>query len=287
MIVLFILTQQPTEAPLFAKLIVWALFLAVILLVIYKKFDGLEYLYASRFKKPFFTHLYLRKLSLSAQQLHILKNEFKFYRKLSPTQQRYFEHRVTKFIKAHQFIGKEGLQITEQIQVLIAATATMLTFGYREYKLKVIDKVLVYPRVFYSTLNKQYHKGELNPGYKAIVFSWEHFLKGYEIDNDNLNLGIHEFIHAIHINAYQQNDITAVIFLNSYAELSQFLDANDSYKARLIASDYIRHYAYENQFEFIAVLVECFIETPQEFRAQFPEVYTKIKQMLNFDFKGY
>jgi len=42
-----------------------------------------------------------------------------------------------------------------------------------------------------------------------------------------------------------------------------------------------------NQYEFIAVIIENFIETPQEFKSQFPEVYSKVKQMLNFDFAGY
>jgi hypothetical protein len=46
-------------------------------------------------------------------------------------------------------------------------------------------------------------------------------------------------------------------------------------------------YAFTNQFEFLAVVIESFIETPQEFKLQFPELYFKIRQMLNFNFAGY
>ena len=56
---------------------------------------------------------------------------------------------------------------------------------------------------------------------------------------------------------------------------------------RLIASRYFREYAYTNQFEFLAVLIEYFFETPVEFKTQFPSIYLKVKQMLNFSYAKY
>ena len=41
------------------------------------------------------------------------------------------------------------------------------------------------------------------------------------------------------------------------------------------------------KFEFLAVIIESFIETPNEFKSQFPKVYFEIRQMLNFNFAGY
>jgi Mlc titration factor MtfA (ptsG expression regulator) len=241
-------------------------------------------------KKPLFRHLYLRLNKLDNHQVNILKQDFFFYKKLPKKEKKYFEHRVSKFIKSNDFIAKENIVITEQMKILIASTAVMLTFGYRDYNIELLDKVLLYPDVFFSNTNKDYHKGEFNIGYRAIVFSWNHFKEGYDIKNDNLNLGIHEFIHAIHfsyLTLQNKNNISAAIFLTAFEELTTFLDADYNYKQKLITSKYIREYAYTNQFEFIAVLIENFIETPNEFRNQFPEVYNKIKQMLNFNFAGY
>ena len=65
------------------------------------------------------------------EQLEILNDQFEFYSKLPIKQKQYFEHRVAKFIKQYPFYGKDGLEITDEIQVLIAATAIMLTFGMR------------------------------------------------------------------------------------------------------------------------------------------------------------
>ena len=65
------------------------------------------------------------------------------------------------------------------------------------------------------------------------------------------------------------------------------LSSNENFKEKLIASEYIRSYAFTNDFELLAVILETFIETPQEFKRQFPKVYSKVKQMLNFNFSGY
>ena len=51
---------------------------------------------------------------------------------------------------------------------------------------------------------------------------------------------------------------------------------------RLNESDYIRIYAYTNEFEFIAVILEHFFETPVQFKREFPELYEKVRSMINF-----
>ena len=239
--------------------------------------------------KPFYKHLYFKLHKLTSDQLYILYSQFSFYRKLDAKQKKYFEHRVAKFIQIHEFLGKSGLYVTDQHRVLIAATAVMLTFGYRSYKIKSLERFLIYPDVFKSKINKAYHKGEYNPRYKAIVFSWKDFLEGYEIDNDNFNLGIHEIVHAIHHDfIHPKNEsISAIIFMEYYNKIKKLLNNNSTYREKLVNSKYIRNYAFTNNFEFIAVVIESFFETPEEFENQFPELYNYVKRMLNFDFKGY
>ena len=239
--------------------------------------------------KPFFKHLYFRKHKLTEDQIYILETEFKFYQELNTKKKRFFQHRIAKFLKFHKFKGRSGVYIDDQKKILISATAIMLTFGYRDYMLNSLDKFLIYPGVFHSILNKAKHKGEFNPGYKAIILSWEDFLQGYRIDNDNFNLGIHEIVHAMHFDFIRPNNnsISALIFMKQYDKLKRFLNTNPSYRDNLIASKYLRRYAFTNNFEFIAVLIESFIETPLELRTQFPEMYTYVKKMLNFNFSGY
>jgi len=257
--------------------------------ILFKLFYFLEMAYVEHFnKRLFYNHLYINKKALSNKQKSILSKKIKFYNNLSPKHKSYFEHRVYKTINRTEFIGKQ-LEVSDEMKVVISATLVKLTFGLRDYRINSVERVLIYPEEFYSQTNKTYHKGEFNLGYRALVLSWKDVLQGYHIDDDNLNLAVHEFIHAIHF--YYMNvrrrSTSSAIFLGSFYELTQDLDKNINLKEELISSKYIRDYAFTNQFEFLAVIIETFIETPQEFKSQFPEIYEKVRGMLNFNFKGY
>lgn len=263
--------------------------IGIILFIAHRIFYFFEMAYVEYFKKRlFFNHVYLRKKGLTSEEKSTLRQYITFYNNLSHKHKSYFEHRVYKTINRLEFIGKQ-LEVTNEMKVIISATLVKLTFGLRDYQIASVERVLIYPEVFFSETNKAYHKGEFNLGYRALVLSWKDVLHGYQIGDDNLNLAVHEFIHAIHF--YYMNvrksSTSSAIFIDSYYELTRDLDKDQDLKDRLVSSKYIREYAYTNQFEFLAVIIETFIETPYDFRAQFPKLYTKVKGMLNFNFPGY
>lgn len=252
-------------------------------------FIGIE-TFCIRVFKPqlFFNHVYLKKQKLPVSLHGILASEFEFYKRLSTKQQSYFVHRVAYYISSWEFIGK-AIAITDTMKVWTAATAAKLTFGLRDYKFDLVDKIIIYPQSYYSTINKSMHKGEFNMAYKALVFSWKDFELGYLDTTDNINLGVHEYMHALHFSFLKnrRKSASATLFLVAYNELITYLTAHEPVKSALIQSGYFRAYAFENHFEFISVLTENFIETPDVFQSEFPVIYSKIKLMLNFNFKGY
>ncbi len=270
-----------------SKIILGIFFAAMTFMFFYFAIKLIEMGYVLRHGKPYYVHFYWFKRKLSDKQKEILRTKFRFYNKLSEKNKHFFEHRVASFMIDKDFIGRGGLVITEEMKVLLAATAVMLTFGFRDFYIGLISKIVVYPTRFYSKSNDTYHKGEFNPKLKALVLSWEDFLKGFDVDDDNLNLGIHEFTHAIHINSIKERDISSTIFSDTFKELSEMLSKDELLRDRITSSKYFRTYAYTNQFEFLAVAIEHFIETPQDFKNEFPKLYAKIKQMLNFNYAGY
>ncbi len=256
-------------------------------IILYHVLKALEVVYVLKHKKPYYVHFYLRKKRLTPEQLNILKSNFSFYNKLAEKERPYFEHRVASFIEDKTFIGKEGLTVTDEMKVLISATAVMLTFGFRDFFIGLIQRIIIFPDVFYSNINEEHHQGEFNPKLQTLVLSWNHFLRGYDIENDKLNLGIHEFTHAIHLNSVKERDISSNLFQDGYKELVNLLSENQNLRENLVNSRFFRDYAYTNQFEFIAVIIETFIETPLELKQYFPNIYAKVRQMLNFNFAGY
>lgn len=280
-------TQTPEMNPelrLFFLILVFAL---IVFIVLSRCFSYFEQGYALKFNKPFFLNFILKKKDLTKDEITLLKQEFSFYNYLKAKEQLVFRHRLSKFMTSKTFIVREDLTLTNEKKLLISATAVMLTFGFRNYYLKGFDKIIIYPKTYYSKINNAYHKGETNPQLKAIVFSWEDFKEGYRVGDDNLNLGIHEFGHAIHLNAFHSNDISSLIFKEGFNKLISYLQKHEEVKAKLVVSKYFRAYAYANHYEFFAVLLENFIETPDEFKLRFPNLYIQIKQMLNFNFAGY
>ncbi|MFY0630418.1 MAG: zinc-dependent peptidase [Flavobacteriaceae bacterium] len=239
------------------------------------------------FNSSAFTHFYIRKKKLSIQQKKILEENILFYQRLDAKHQECFEHRLATFIRNYKFIGRDKLVITSGTRVMIGASYVMLTFGNRRYMTDVFNKIIVYPDIFLSQVNQRKHKGEFNPKYKVVVFSWKHFLEGNAIKDDNLNLGIHEFTHILHVNSIKNRDVHSLVFRRGYRELINYIQENKAVKKELIASAYFREYAFENQYEFMAVLLENFIETPKEFKSKFPRIYRRIKKMLNFNFLDY
>ena len=117
-----------------ASNVIIGVFLMVLLGVMLNYVFGmLELLYVIRFKKPFFVHYTLLKRRLNTQETQILEQQFPFYNKLTPKQQRTYRHRVKIFNVDKQFTGRQGIKVTTEMRVLIAATAAMLTFGFRNF----------------------------------------------------------------------------------------------------------------------------------------------------------
>jgi Mlc titration factor MtfA (ptsG expression regulator) len=239
-----------------------------------------ESVYVFVFNKPIFVHLYFVKKKLPKQKREFLK-DLSFYQRLTPKYKDYFEHRLASFIRKYDFIERSGFSLTPEAKVLIAASYVKLTFGMRRYSTSIFDKIIIYPTAYYSTITKQYHKGEFNPALKVIILSWEDFLLGEVITNDNLNLGIHEFTHALTFHGKSSNDKSARIFSRVFQEIMKFMKNPENSEA-ILKSNYFRDYANTNALEFLSVVMEHFFETPDDLRRNFPKLYDKIERMLNY-----
>ena len=240
----------------------------------------IEPLYVLVFNKPIYVHGYFKLKKLTTAQKYIVSQEFTFYKKLSHKHKKYFEHRVASFLANYQIVGKDSFELTDRSRVLIASTYIMLTFGMRRYLITVFNKIIIYPESYLSQITGEYHKGEFNPGLKIIVFSWTDFEEGYRYENDNLNLGLHEFSHALYFHGLKGRDQSSVVFADEYTKLQKYLVEPDVL-SKLIESNYFRIYGYTNKVEFFAVVLEHFFETPHVFKSEFPALYQIVKNMIN------
>ena len=78
----------------------------------------------------------------------ILSSKFSYYQKLNESDKAKFLKRTTKFILSKHFRAKE-MDLTEEMVVLISASAIQLTFGLDEFIMDHFDKIFIYPSAFY------------------------------------------------------------------------------------------------------------------------------------------
>ena len=212
----------------------------------------------------------------------ILEDYFLYYQRLSPEKKLDFEKRVNRFIRLKHFIPRNLEEVSDEMKVLISASAVQLTFGLHEMYLTHFDRILVYPNSYYSTINHRYHKGEVNPRWGTIVLSWKDFLEGFEQPASAINLGLHEMAHALHLEDKIVNRNRSFLnekLLDTYKNLSlQIIE-----KIRSGEDNFFRKYAGQNEEEFFAVSVETFFEKPEDFLANHPRLYHTMAGLLQQD----
>lgn len=228
---------------------------------------------------PIVEYLEIKK-GLTLIQKNILKNKFPYYANLSPYDKIQFEQRLKYFLFNKQFIAKDMPSITEEMKILVGASAVQLTFGYSPLKFPRFSKIILFPGSFYSKGSARVRIGEVNPYAEAIVLSWKDFIKGYKIETDGRNVGLHEMAHALKLEDATMDEEYA--FLDD-DELKNFYEISQEEFAKIKRGEpsFLRAYAGTNMEEFFAVSVEYFFEQPEEFRKQLPDIYASLSRLLH------
>ncbi len=194
--------------------------------------------------------------------------------------QKVFRNRVAKFMEIKTFETRQGMILSDKMKLMVSSSAVQLTFGLADYKLNPFHRILIYPEAYYSQITKKYHKGEVNAN-GMVVLSWQDFKQGYADPNDNLNLGLHEFAHALFI-GYQKNRNDCINFDFYYKKWREVGD-REFFKMRGRKENYLRQYGSVNLMEFFSVSVEHFFEAPNAFQENLPELYDVLSKFLGQD----
>lgn len=257
-----------------------AILITAVLFFSWAIFTLIEHGYALIFKKPLYVHFYLKLKKLPTSQLTILREHSPYFQNLTEKNQGSFEHRIVSFLSNYNFVARDGVIIDDKVKILIASGYVMLTFGMRKYLSRAFHSILIYPDAYHSVEEGQMHNGEFNPKYKAVVFSKKALIDSYENEVDNLNLAVHEFAHVLTYHSMKGKDVSSSIFSDQYQKIIKSITQFENAE-KLKNSDYFRIYAFANKFEFLAVALEHFFESPEQFEKEFPELYGEIRVMLN------
>lgn len=142
----------------------------------------------------------------------ILERHVGFYRGLSADRRPGFECDVTIFIGENRFVGVDGVQVTDELKILAAASAVMLLFGRTDREYPHIPEILFYPGSFDEDFATRGHGRDiygLNNSYGAVVLSVPDLWKAFSRENDGIHVGLHEFAHALDLEGQSWDGIPA------------------------------------------------------------------------------
>ncbi len=211
---------------------------------------------------------------------NLLKQKNTYFKNLSPDAQEIFVARLFHFMEDKKFIGREGIVITDEIKVLISAAAIQLTFGLKDYMISHLYAINVFPHIFFSKFLNTNLKG-LNTQSGVLSLSWNDFKEGYAVDDDKINLGLHELAHALYIDLDEEGNYDE--HFSTYFEKWEEVATKDYHDLKEQRITFLRDYGGTNMHEFFAVCVEHFFEAPKEFRKELPHLFNFLMLMLNQD----
>jgi hypothetical protein len=208
----------------------------------------------------------------------ILNEKYRYYKCLSPRGKNKFLARLSFVQNKMQFIGYEGLEITEEMKICVLFAQIQLTYGLKLFHFTRFKRFILYPESFYSRFFDRNLLG-LTSGIGFVTLSWADFQEGYLVPNDRFNLGLHEMAHALRLELMEYGDSNDLLQQMS-GEIDE-MSLNEQNMASRGVPSILRDYAFVNNEEFFSVCVEYFFEVPEMLKQDKPELFAMLCRMLN------
>ena len=150
--------------------------------------------------------------------------------------------------------------------------------GLETWKLNYFHTIIIHPKDFDNKPSGLKYKGETNlKGYMRL--SWQGFISGYKNEDDNINLGLHEFTHALRFNSitgFEQD-----YFVENYFD-AWLASADEPFnEIKQNKETIFRKYGGANMNEFLSVCIEHFFESPGQIKESHPFLYFSTAILLN------
>jgi Mlc titration factor MtfA (ptsG expression regulator) len=223
-------------------------------------------------------------------QKEILTDNIRFYNHLNDTDKLYFEDKIEQFLDAVRIEGV-GLKLTDTDRIMVAASAVIPIFGFKDWTYRNITNVLLYPDTFNKDFEFEGNEGDgrnimgmVGSGYMngQMILSRAALTKGFSKNSGKDNTGIHEFVHLLDKADGATDGVPEGFLEHEYVEPWVKMMHQEIFKINKGRSD-IDIYATTNEAEFFAVVSEYFFSKPDQFQTKHPELYDMLSKVFGQD----
>lgn len=226
----------------------------------------------------------LARIRLNLNDRFWLNEHIPFYKLLNNSDKIVFEDRIGLFL-AEIKITEIDKEVADKATCLYVASSAIITFwGLPYWNYGDLSEVLVYPNDFThsneindngNVQGKVHHGGLMDA---TMILSLPSLVNGFKL-NDSRNVGIHEFAHLLD---KHDESIDGLPFMLSKEERSIWANVVEHELRKKQKGSKIDPYAYTNESEFFAVLMETYRENPNRISKKYPELFHLLESNLNY-----
>ncbi len=203
---------------------------------------------------------------------------------------------VQVFLAEKQFEGCGGLELTEEIQVTIAAQACVLLLHREVDYFSRLVSILVYPSAYVASATRPIGAGvireeeevRLGEAWKTgvVVVSWASIRAAARGRTQGENLVLHEFAHQLDMEDGAADGTPLLDDRRQYERWAEVMGFEFERLQRDVASgrySVLDAYGATDPAEFFAVATECFFEKSVSLAKRHPELYDVLKSYFRQD----
>lgn len=192
-----------------------------------------------------------------------------------------------------KWVGCNGLEISEEICVTIAAGASLLVLGSPGFYFPRVKSILVYPEIYthprqqlgllvaedVPVSGEAWYRG-------PVILSWRDVLRGARNPYDGHNVTIHEFAHQLDALDGAMDGTLPWTMPGQRERWEEVLQREfDDLRHQVEHGEptLLDPYGASNRSELFAVASECFFELPLELRSRHGELYELLAAFYHQD----
>lgn len=225
----------------------------------------------------------------------ILRRRVPLIARLPADQQLRLKSLIQVFLAEKPIMGCRGLNVTEEMRVVIAAQACLPLLGQPRGLYPNLRQVLLYPGAF--VVERELQRDGLQQAQRQaldgeswvqgqVILSWDAVRRGAAVADDGQNVVIHEFAHQLDQVKGEANGAPPLPSAGAYERWSRVMQAEfDALRQRLSRGEdgLLSAYAASAPAEFFACASEVFFEQGAALASQHPLLYRELAGYYEVD----
>lgn len=219
-----------------------------------------------------------------------------WYARLDPGLQSELRQLVQAFLYDKEFAGCEGLQVTDEMRVVIAGQACTLLLNRPNTGFRGLRWIYLFPTTFRNRRPEHGEDGLVSNTPSAflgvswsngrVVLAWDSVTQGLADAGDGHNVVLHEFAHQLDQEDGSADGAPLLYTREGYAQWSRVLGHEFERLRTQLAHGHhglIDDYGATNPAEFFAVVTELFYERPGALARAYPELFKVLGEYYRVD----